>query len=302
MELYIDDFDRPGKHAEKYPEVSEIFKQPRCHWFAPRVGRDVSNLTSSVKRLMQRAYPSTPSCVLYNIPNRDCGSYSRGGALSVEDYVNWIIAFADGIRDQNNPIIIFEPDALPHAVNNPWDQPLSPELEERIEIYNVCLPILQQAGCQLYVDIGHPRWLQPWKAAEVLNMLDPNSFDGFSTNVSNFIPLQECIEWGEQVSALTGGKHFVIDTSRNGTNEHDNDWCNPKGKLLGHKPTLQTGHPLIDAFLWIKVPGESDGYCDGGPKAGIFWPEYAAMLLGSDTIKPAFVDDPNNSMTGPEWR
>jgi endoglucanase len=130
-------------------------------------------------------------------------------------------------------------------------------------------------------------------------MLKPDSFDGFCTNVSNFIPLDECIAWGEEVSALTNGKHFVIDTSRNGTNEHNNDWCNPKDKRLGHVPTLETGHPLIDAFLWIKVPGESDGYCDGGPKAGIFWPEYAAMLLGSRTIKPEFVDDPNNSMTGP---
>lgn len=299
MQLYIDDFDRPGKHAEKYPEVSEIFAYPRCHWYAPKGDRDVSALTSSVQRFMQRAYPSTPSCVLYNIPDRDCGQYSKGGASSDEDYVNWIIAFANGIRNQNDPIIIFEPDALALAVNNPWDQPPSKELEHRIELYKACLPILQGAGCRLYVDIGHPRWLQPWKAAQVLNMLEPESFDGFCTNVSNFIPLDECIRWGEEVSALTNDKHFIIDTSRNGTDEHNNDWCNPKDKRLGVKPTLETGHPLIDAFLWIKVPGESDGYCDGGPKAGMFWPEYAAMLLGSKDIKPAFVDDPNNSMTGP---
>ena len=37
-------------------------------------------------------------------------------------------------------------------------------------------------------------------------------------------------------------------------------------------------YPLVDAFLWIKTPGESDGTCSGGPAAGKWWGEYA---LGS---------------------
>jgi endoglucanase len=298
MQLYVDDFDRPGKQAIMYPKVSKIFEYPRCHWYAPRLGRDVNNFTSSVTRLMQRAYPSTPSVVLYNIPNRDGGQYSKGGADDNEEYVKWITEFANGIRGQNDPFVIFEPDALTLACG-PWDQPPTPLLLDRIALFNRCLPILQEAGCRLYVDIGHPRWLSAEKAGEVLNMLDAKSYDGFCINVSNFIPLDECIEYGTNVSSCTDGKHFIIDTSRNGTNDHNNDWCNPKDKRLGMKPTMETGHPLIDAFLWIKVPGESDGYCDGGPKAGIFWAEYAAMLLGSDTIKPVFVDDPDNSLQAP---
>lgn len=295
MDLYIDDFNRPGKALEQYPELSQIFQQPRCHWF---VDRDINYLESSVRRLMQRAYPRTPSCVLYNIPNRDSGSYSKGGSSGDEEYVKWITAFANGIRAQNDPFVIFEPDALPLAVGR-WDQPPSQMLLDRVALFNRCLPILQEAGCRLYVDLGHPRWLSPEKASEVLAMLDPNAYDGFTINVSNFIPLDECIEWGSVVSSISDGKHFIIDTSRNGTNSHNNDWCNPKDKRLGRKPTMCTGHPLIDAYLWVKVPGESDGYCDGGPKAGIFWPEYAAMLLGSDTIKPVFVDDPDNCLQGP---
>ena len=41
------------------------------------------------------------------------------------------------------------------------------------------------------------------------------------------------------------------------------------------RPTAQTGDPLVDALLWIKRPGESDGACNGGPPAGTWWPEDA---------------------------
>jgi endoglucanase len=77
--------------------------------------------------------------------------------------------------------------------------------------------------------------------------------------------------------------HFVIDTSRNGQGIPDtalyglapynqpkevldklgtNNWCNPPRAGLGQRPSTDTGVPLLDAFLWVKTPGESDGSCD----------------------------------------
>ena len=35
---------------------------------------------------------------------------------------------------------------------------------------------------------------------------------------------------------------------------------------------------VVDTNLWIKPPGESDGMCNGGPAAGVFWPEAAVEL------------------------
>jgi endoglucanase len=84
--------------------------------------------------------------------------------------------------------------------------------------------------------------------------------------------------------------HFVIDTSRNGHGPLVIDrygeppynqpssvlaglstgaWCNPPGLGLGLRPTTQTGVPLVDAYVWIKTVGESDGSCDiaGGVRA-----------------------------------
>lgn len=97
--------------------------------------------------------------------------------------------------------------------------------------------------------------------------------------------------------------HFVIDTSRNGVGPWQppagaypdaQDWCNPPGRGLGYRPTASTGHALLDAYLWVKIPGESDGACTRGlgpggstvdpewgiidPAAGQWFPEMALDL------------------------
>ncbi len=98
--------------------------------------------------------------------------------------------------------------------------------------------------------------------------------------------------------------HFVIDTSRNGVGpwpgitDHPasdpatQDWCNPPDRGLGLRPTANTGKPLLDAYLWIKTPGESDGQCyrwTSGPldpvrnvqdpAAGQWFPDMALELV-----------------------
>ena len=78
-----------------------------------------------------------------------------------------------------------------------------------------------------------------------------------------------------QLSAMLGGAHFTIDTSRNGDGplpgNREEAWCNPPGRALGVPPTDDTGDERIDAYLWIKRPGDSDGTCRGGPAAGARW-------------------------------
>jgi len=109
--------------------------------------------------------------------------------------------------------------------------------------------------------------------------------------------------YADNAGKLTGPlTHFVIDTSRNGrgswapkpgTSYKDaQTWCNPPDRGLGLRPTTRTGNPLVDAFLWIKVPGESDGQCDRGagggtdpergaadPPAGAWFEKQAAELI-----------------------
>jgi len=75
---------------------------------------------------------------------------------------------------------------------------------------------------------------------------------------------------------------FVIDTSRNGrgawlpsaTYPDAQTWCNAPGRGVGLRPTANTGVPLLDAYLWLKVPGESDGSCTRGIAGGTTDPEW----------------------------
>jgi endoglucanase len=98
--------------------------------------------------------------------------------------------------------------------------------------------------------------------------------------------------------------HYVIDTSRNGkgpwatttTSPDPQSWCNPPGAGLGARPQAApqpTSYPELDAYLWVKTPGQSDGQCNrsiagsttdpewGGivdPAAGAWFPQQALQL------------------------
>jgi len=272
--FWVPDYDRVKDHTQDYPNVSKIFEHPTSFWFGQRSGKPIKNLTKRMNRLFARAGDCLPVLVCYNLPNRDMGHYSKGGGKSNSEYLEFISDFAQGISDRK-PIIIFEPDGLAHTtVMSKSDS------TERLELITDALKILStKSSSQIYLDVGHSNWLDPKEAGKLINSVSNDNIKGFSCNVSNYRTTTETLRWAEQVSEHTKHKNFVIDTSRNGNGPYGNEWCNPPGRSLGHPPTTDTKHPLCDAFLWIKIPGESDGYCNGGPRAGRFWPKYASELV-----------------------
>jgi cellulose 1,4-beta-cellobiosidase len=111
----------------------------------------------------------------------------------------------------------------------------------------------------------------------------PDRIRGFATNTSNYNALDG--EWGKalepttptpseyqyvqklaETMAETGikDKGYIIDTSRNGVQESRTvwgHWCNIAKAGIGERPKVSP-RPLLDAFYWIKPPGESDGVAD----------------------------------------
>src|SRR6202042_2182534 len=79
-------------------------------WLTSGTPSEVSaTVTSTLRQAnLERAIPVL---VLYNIPGRDCGSYSAGGAENTADYETWINAIAAAIGRQK-VVIVLEPDAL----------------------------------------------------------------------------------------------------------------------------------------------------------------------------------------------
>ncbi|MEU9121752.1 glycoside hydrolase family 6 protein [Streptomyces sp. NPDC048506] len=219
--------------------------------------------------------------VLYDIPHRDCGRYSQGGAADGNAYRAWLDGVVKGIGDRAATVVL-EPDALPHLV----DRCTPPQFqEERYALLTEAVGKLKALPhTTVYLDAGNPRWIKdPGAMVEPLKRAGIDRADGFALNISNYQTTAENAAYGKRLSAMVGGKRFVIDTSRNGNGpapggDDPENWCNPPGRALGTPPTTRTGDPLIAAYLWIKRPGESDGTCKGGPKAGEWWPSYALGL------------------------
>lgn len=220
----------------------------------------------------ETAAGALPVLVTYAIPHRDCGSYSAGGVASADAYRQWIGQFAAGIGNHKS-VVVIEPDALPQM-----DCLSSADQTERLSLLAAAVTTLTaNPSTSVYLDAGGPGWQPATVMAGRLNQANVVHARGFSINVSGFNPSALLLSYGDSVSALVGGKHFVADTSRNGLGA-GSTWCNPAGRALGAGMTTSTNDPLADAFSWIKAPGESDGTCNGGPSAGTFWTDYAIGL------------------------
>jgi len=80
--------------------------------------------------------------------------------------------------------------------------------------------------------------------------------------------------------------YFITDTGRNGISNMRSDcanWCNIRGAGAGQKPTANTGVDVVDAFYWLKPPGESDGCTQTLPN-GQQCPRYDSMCGSTDSI------------------
>jgi endoglucanase len=273
-------FEKAGK-KEDAEQIRKIAQQPTGEWIGPEnPEQEARGYTEAADKAGRTAL-----LVLYNIPHRDCGQYSQGGAADGNAYRTWIDGVAKGIGDRSATVIL-EPDAILHLVNN-----CTPEEyhEERYDLLKGAIGKLKSLkSTKVYLDAGNAGWGHPDQIFEPLKWAGIDQADGFSVNVSNFYTTKDSIAYGKQLSSKVGNKPFVIDTSRNGNGPYtkgnpDERWCNPPGRALGEEPTTKTGDPLVDAYVWVKRPGESDGECKGGPKAGEWGADYALKLAKAST-------------------
>jgi endoglucanase len=265
---------RAAQHANPpSPELTAIANTPQAYWIVP------GSAAAMVAKYIgdAQAAGAIPVLTLYGIPHRDCGSFAAGGLATADDYRAWIDSIAPDVGASRSAIIV-EPDALAMA-----DCLSSDQRQERFDLIRYAVDTLtRNPTTAVYVDGGHLRWHSPEDMAARLNKVGVGRARGFSLNTANFFTTEDEIGYGEAISALTNGSHYVIDTSRNGVGpapDSELNWCNPGGRALGTPPTAATRGAHADAYLWIKRPGESDGTCDkGDPPAGTFVNQYAIDL------------------------
>ncbi|KAL2152793.1 hypothetical protein VTH82DRAFT_5978 [Thermothelomyces myriococcoides] len=257
--------------------------------------------------------------VLYDLPDRDCSAGESAGELKsdengLEIYKNeFVKPFAEKVAAAKDLdfAIVLEPDSLANLVTNQHIEFCANAAPVYREGIAYAISSLQQPNVHLYIDAAHGGWLGwddnlPLAAkefAEVVKLAgEGKKIRGFATNVSNYNPFHAIVrenftEWSNSwdeshyASSLAPfleeeglPAHFIVDQGRvalPGAREEWGDWCNVNPAGFGPAPTTRVNNTVVDALVWIKPGGESDGECGmaGAPRAGQWFDEYAQMLV-----------------------
>ncbi|WP_157683363.1 glycoside hydrolase family 6 protein [Microlunatus soli] len=236
-----------------------------------------ADITSHVAQITAAAAArrQAPHFVLYAIPRRDCDGYAAGGLADPDTYRRWIDGIRAGIGGRP-AVVVVEPDAIGMSCLSPA------EATERLALLRYALRTLSaDPDTWVYLHAGSAG-LDPAVIVPTLISAGIEHARGFAVNVAGFDTTSNEVDYGKRLlrglaAAGIADKHFVVDTSRNGSGRpaagSTGDvprWCNPRGRSLGERPTPHTGDDQVDALLWIKPPGESDGPCYEGDPTGWF--------------------------------
>lgn len=251
-----------------------VASQPQGSWFADPDPLEVEGEVRAVVDAA-RAEGAVPVLVPYAVPRRDCSGHSTGGTGDLAAYRAWIEGFARGIGSRE-ALVVLEPDALALA-----DCLSHREQRDRFAALSYAGRVLDHHAphTRVYYDAGNSGWHSARIMADRLRRAGVTRYgDGIALNVSNFNRTRDEIRYGRSVIRALGDFHLtlVIDTSRNGAGPAPGHrTCDPPGRRLGHRPTTATGVPGVDAYLWVKPPGQADG-CSAA--AGTFDARYAYLL------------------------
>jgi endoglucanase len=255
--------------------IRRIAVQPAAVWIGDWSSRaDVSRVSTAAAKA-----GATPVFVFYDIPDRDCGGYSGGGAPSLAAYDAWVKNMAAGLGTRQAAVVL-EPDAL--NSNCGGDGRLASLSRAGASIHAA------DPKAKVYYDVGHSGWKVD--VAKLKKAGVEKNGDGISVNVSNFNTTAAEAAYAKSVLDKLGNKDLkaVIDVSRNGAGPAPGGaWCNPPGRKIGRNPTTATGYAWVEALLWVKLAGESDGSCNGAPAAGTFSPALAYSLAAGAPASPA---------------
>lgn len=287
-------------HPTEASSIRKVAAYPTAVWLdSVETAKSVASTLQSATQQGSNGKPVVTVFVIYDLPNRDCSARSSGGELTVEsggearyrtEFIDKIASHFSRFPDQRI-VAIVEPDSLPNlATNMSVAKCAQSEATYRNSIA-YAVSKLAMPNVTLYLDAGHAGWLG-WngnrtKIAQIFKDVltragGADKIRGFATNVSNFNtlsgsegkqlgPANPCPDELSYVTKLSEelrkvgiiNKQFIIDTSRNGVPVRTSwgQWCNIKGAGLGQRPQAAPA-PQIDAYFWIKPPGDSDGVSD----------------------------------------
>jgi endoglucanase len=283
--FFVDPQSEPANYAKRYPALNAIARQPDVEHFGTFSGPDIG---IAVAHYLDRAafqQPGTvPMLATYRLVYGHCGHWSDPPSEQ-RAYHDFISRFAAGVGG-HRAVLFLEMDSLitVGCLSHQGVAVRMHELDDAINVLTANCPRLV-----VYLDAGAADAVPAPQTAKLLRRAGVAKIQGFFLNSTHFDWTSKEIRYGEQISRLTGGKHFVVNTAENGRGplvphnrvKNGNEvLCNPLNRGLGPVPTANTGFRNVDAFAWIANPGKSGGQCrPGAPKTGNFWLALALELV-----------------------
>ncbi|ORX46613.1 1,4-beta-D-glucan-cellobiohydrolase [Piromyces finnis] len=295
-----------GDLAAKAEKVKQV---PTAVWLA------WDGAPGEVEGHLAAAGSKTVVFLLYMIPTRDCNSLaSAGGASSLEKYKGYIDDISNTIRShpESKVVMVVEPDTLGNLVTGSSEACKTVHTLHKNALSYAVNVFGAMSNVSVYLDAAHGKWLGGVtdKVATVIKeILDgaPNGkIRGLSTNVSNYQPVSAEYQYHQKLAASLAAVgvndvHFIVDTGRSGVDITESfskteTWCNFIGTGFGLHPkgNPDASMPLLDAYMWLKTPGEADGSSTGSradpvcaredslpgsPDAGQWFHDYFVQLL-----------------------
>ncbi|MET9696638.1 glycoside hydrolase family 6 protein [Streptomyces sp. NPDC006529] len=141
-----------------------------------------------------------PVLVLYNVPGRDCGQYSAGGARDGAAYRAWVDAVARGIGDRPASVIL-EPDSLAllprecapatggadGAAVRSAEETAGRRTAARLAQIGYAARVLEAGpATAVYLDAGHAAWHPVHTIVPRLRQAGIAAATGFAVNVAHY--------------------------------------------------------------------------------------------------------------------
>jgi endoglucanase len=266
--------ERTGQHG-KADLIWKIASQPKAMWFG-RFTRP--NFFEKVRRRIEpaRARGEVPIFTVLRAQATGCSpTYQGGGRGEDRRTMNWYDELARAIGN-DRVVVAFEPDSL-----GTIDCLAPSRRDDRYRVLAHGVDVLSRLpNVTLYIEAGASDWENAKRTAKQLRIVGVGKARGFMLNVTHYDWTANNIKHGLEISRLTGGKHFIINTAENGRGgvhykkwisrsrhiwRRITVWCNPGLRGLGPSPTTQTARPdKVDAYMWINRPGFAQS-CQGRP-------------------------------------
>ena len=294
--FYVDPDSGAAKAQAQYrnsnPAMSallgKIASEPGAHRFYMwNMGSNVSGQVSHYLEGTQVQQPGTTVMLsTYTLVHDHCG-YTATPAVAAR-YEDFMHQVAEGIGNYH-AVFFLEFDSLITAPCLTHSQLAIREAELRYAVS----ALEADPHVVVYLDAGAADAVKYRQMARWLRASGVAQAQGFFLNSTHFDWTSTEIHYGQQISRLLGGAHFVVNTGENGKGPlvpkrrvgHGNEvLCNPPGRGLGPLSVSgdvaqQTNYAQTDGLLWFSNPGGSGGQCvPGAPPTGAYWPQYAAML------------------------